>query len=187
MQTIPVLLAALALSGQNAVVAGPDSYADVSAMRTAFTHVRSVVATERFNTGQTVVIKYAAPNRFHIMLRRSEILLAGDVEYSKQSGTLWKRARDGAEHQMLLMAAWQLAGPPELDIHQLFLISSLGTKNVAGALVRGYWLLDTAGAYEETLWINGDNLPVAVRISSSEQTISIHYTNYNASAMIARP
>jgi hypothetical protein len=187
MQTIPVLLAALALSGQNAVVAGPDSYADVSAMRTAFTHVRSVVATERFNTGQTVVIKYAAPNRFDIMLPRAEILLAGDVEYSKQSGTLWKRARNGAEHQMLQMAAWLLAGPPELDIHQLFIISSLGTKSVAGVPVRGYQLYDTAGAYGETIWINADDLPVAARIESPEQTISIHYTSYNGSTMIARP
>ncbi|MGP8100083.1 MAG: hypothetical protein ACLQHL_04850 [Candidatus Cybelea sp.] len=39
MQTIPVLLFALALSGQNAV-AGPDPYADVNAMRLAFTHGR---------------------------------------------------------------------------------------------------------------------------------------------------
>jgi len=46
MHTIPILLAALALNGQNAV-AGPDPYAEVNAMRIAFTHVRSVIATER--------------------------------------------------------------------------------------------------------------------------------------------
>jgi hypothetical protein len=186
MQTIPVLLAALALSGQNAVV-GPDQYADVNAMRIAFTHVRSVMATERFNTGETVVVKYAAPNRFHITLPRSEIMLAGNVEYAKQPGRPWKRSPDGAEHQVLLMAAWQLGGPPDLDIHQLFVITSLGTKNVAGNPVRGYQLLDTAGAYDETVWLNADNLPVTARIESSEQTISIHYTKYNASTMIAMP
>ncbi|HLY03076.1 MAG TPA: hypothetical protein VKR56_11365 [Candidatus Cybelea sp.] len=186
MQTIPVLLVALALNGQNAVT-GPDPYADVNAMRTAFSHVRSVVATERFNTGGTVVVKYAAPNRFHITMPRSEISLAGDVEYSKQPGRPWKRSPDGAEHQVLLMAAWQLAGPPELDIRQLFLITSLGSKSVAGAPVRGYQLYDTAGAYDETIWINADDLPVAATITSSEQTISIQYTNYNASTMIAMP
>ncbi len=186
MQTIPVLLAALALNGQNAV-AGPDPYADVNAMRLAFTHVRSVVATERFNSGETVVVKYAAPNRFHIAMRHSEIMLAGDVEYSKQAGRPWKRSPDGAEHQVLLMAAWQLAGPPDLDIHQLFVITSLGTKTVAGGVIRGYQLYDTAGAYGETIWINADNLPVAARIESSEQTISIRYANYNASAMVAMP
>jgi hypothetical protein len=186
MQTIPALLAVLALSGQNAV-AGPDSYADVNAMRAAFTHVRSVVAVERFNTGETVVVKYAAPNRFHITMPRSEIMLAGNVEYAKQPGRPWKRSPHGAEHQVLLMAAWQLAGPPDLDIHKLFMITSLGTKNIAGNPVRGYQLLDTAGAYDETVWINADDLPVAARITSSEQTISIHYTNYNASAMIAMP
>ena len=186
MQTIPVLLAAVALSGQNAV-AGPDPYTDVNAMRVAFTHVRSVVATERFNTGETVIVKYAAPNRFHITMPRSEIVLAGDVEYSKQSGRPWKRSPDGAEHQVLLMAAWQLAGPPELDIHQLFMITSLGSKTVAGSVVRGYQLYDTAGAYGETIWINADDLPVAARIESSEQTISIRYTKYNASAMVAMP
>jgi hypothetical protein len=186
MHTIPILLAALALNGQNAV-AGPDPYAEVNAMRIAFTHVRSVIATERFNTGETVVVKYATPNRFHIALPRSEIVLTGNVEYAKQPGRPWKRSPDGAEHQVLLMASWQLAGPPELDIHQLFLVTSLGTKSVAGAPVRGYRLSDTAGAYDETVWINADNLPVAARIASSEQTISIHYTNYNASAMIAMP
>jgi len=186
MQTIPALLAALALNGQNAV-AGPDSYADVNAMRIAFTHVRSVVAVERFNTGETVVVKYAAPNRFHITMPRSEIMLAGDVEYAKQPGRPWKRSPNGAEHQVLLMAAWQLAGPPDLDIHKLFMITSLGTKSVGGNPVRGYQLLDTAGAYSETVWIDADDLPVAARITSSEQTISIDYTNYNASAMIAMP
>jgi hypothetical protein len=186
MQTIPVVLAALALTGPN-LVAAPDPYADVNAMRIAFTHVRSVVAIERFNTGETVVIKYAAPNRFHIALPRSEIVLAGNVEYAKQPGRPWKRSPDGAEHQVLLMAAWQLAGPPDLDIHQLFAITPLGTKSVAGAPAQGYLLRDTAGAYDETLWINADNLPVAARIVSSEQTILIRYTNYNASTMIAKP
>ena len=187
MQTIPVLLAAVALSGQYAV-AGPDPYADVNAMRLAFTHVRSVVATERFNSGETVVVKYAAPNRrFHITMLALEIVLTGDVEYSKQSGRPWKRSPNGAEHQVLLMAAWQLAGPPDLDIHKLFMITSLGTKTVAGGVVRGYQLYDTAGAYGETIWINADNLPVAARIESSEQTISIHYANYNTSAMVAMP
>lgn len=85
------------------------------------------------------------------------------------------------------MAAWQLAGPPELDIHKLFTITSLGTKSVAGGPLRGYRLHDSSGAYDETLWINADNLPVVARIESSEQTISIHYTNYNAQALIAMP
>ncbi len=186
MQTIPALLAVLALSGQN-TVAGPDPYTDVNAMRQAFTHVRSVVATERFNTGETVVVKYAAPNRFHIAMRHSEIMLTGNVEYSKQSGRPWKRSSDGAAHQVLLMATWQLAGPPELDIHQLFMITSLGTKTVAGGMIRGYRLYDTAGAYGETIWINADDLPVAARIESPEQTISIRYANYNESTMVAMP
>jgi hypothetical protein len=186
MQTIPVLLAALALTGPIAAAAD-DPYGDVNAMRVAFTHVRSVVAIERFNTGESVVVKYASPNRFHIAMPRSEIVLAGNVEYAKQPGRPWKRSPDGAEHQVLLMAAWQLAGPPELDIHKLFTITSLGTKTVAGSPVRGYRLHDTAGAYDETVWINADNLPVAARIASSEQTISIRYTNYNAPAMIAMP
>jgi hypothetical protein len=186
MQTFSVLLAALALTGQSAPAAA-DPYADVNAMRVAFTHVRSVVAVERFDTGETATVKYAAPNRFHITMPRSEIVLAGDVEYSRRAGATWQRSSEGAEHQVLLMAAWQLAGPPELDIHKLFTITSLGTKSVAGAPLRGYRLRDTSGAYDETLWINADNLPVVARIASSEQTISIHYTNYNAQVLIAMP
>ncbi len=186
MQTFSVLLAALALTGQSAPAAA-DPYADVNAMRVAFTHVRSVVAVERFDTGETATVKYAAPNRFHITMPRSEIVLAGDVEYSRRAGAIWQRSFEGAEHQVLLVAAWQLAGPPELDIHKLFTITSLGTKSVAGAPLRGYRLRDTSGAYDETLWINADNLPVVARIASSEQTISIHYTNYNAQVLIAMP
>jgi len=186
MQTFSVLLAALALTGQSAPAAA-DPYADVNAMRVAFTHVRSVVAVERFDTGETATVKYAAPNRFHITMPRSEIVLAGDVEYSRRAGAIWQRSFEGAEHQVLLVAAWQLAGPPELDIHKIFTITSLGTKSVAGAPLRGYRLHDTSGAYDETLWINADNLPVVARIASSEQTISIHYTNYNAQVLIAMP
>jgi hypothetical protein len=104
MQTYAVLLTALALTGQNAGAA-PDPYADVNAMRVAFTHVRSVVAVERFNTGATATVRYAAPNRFHITMPRSEIVLAGDVEYSRRAGAPWQRSSEGAEHQALLMAA----------------------------------------------------------------------------------
>jgi hypothetical protein len=156
-------------------------------MRSAFTQVRSVVAVERFGTGETATVRYAAPNRFHIALSRSEIVLAGDLEYSKLPGQPWRRARDGAEHQAMFMAAWQLAGPPELDIHKLFTITYLGTKSIAGGPVRGYRLHDLAGAYDETVWIDADDLPVAARIVSSEQTILIRYTNYNAPAVIAMP
>jgi hypothetical protein len=186
MQTFAVLLAALALTGQNAAAAA-DPYADVNAMRVAFTHVRSVVAVERFNTGETATVRYAAPNRFHITMPRSEIVLAGDVEYSRRAGATWQRSSQGAEHQALLMAAWQLAGPPELDLHRLFTITSLGTKSVAGSPLRGYQLHDASGAYDESLWVNADNLPVVARIASPEQTISIHYTNYNAQVLIAMP
>ncbi len=93
MQTIPVLLFALALSGQNAV-AGPDPYADVNAMRLAFTHVRSVVATDLFNSGETVVVKYAAPTAFTLrcLARRSYSRVTSKLFGSTQIILRWPLA-----------------------------------------------------------------------------------------------
>ncbi|MGC1379756.1 MAG: hypothetical protein WA814_01890 [Candidatus Baltobacteraceae bacterium] len=185
MRTVSLFLAALALTAQSA--AARDAYAEVSAMRVAFAHVRSVVAVERFSSGQIATIEYAAPNRYHITLPKSQIVLAGDVEYAKPAGGAWKRSPNGGEHQALLSAAWQLAGPPNADLRRLFAISPLGAKLVDGAPARGYLLRDTAGAYDEILWVGANELPVAARIEMPDQTLSIHYIDYNSSIMIAMP
>ncbi len=186
MRTLTLLLFGLALTAQPAAAA-TDPYADVSTMRSAFTHVRSVVAVERFSTGQTATVEFASPNRYHIVMPRSQIILAGNVEYARANGGSWRRAPHGAEHQALLQASWQLAGPPNIDIHRLFTITALGTRTIDNAPVRGYLLHDANGAYTETIWINANNLPAAARIEMPTETVDIHYINYNASVLIAKP
>ena len=186
MRTISFLLLALALSVQRTAAAG-DPYADVNGMRFAFEHVRSVVAIERFQTGELATVEYASPDRYHITMPTSQIILAGNVEYSKRIGGAWKRSPNGPEHQALLAAAWQLAGPPDIDIRKLFRITALGTKTIDREPVRGYQVHDIAGAYDEILWINTNDLPVVATIEMPEQTVKIHYVDYNASVLIAMP
>jgi hypothetical protein len=186
MRTISFLLLAVAL-GAPISAAASDPYADVSAMRLAFVHVRSVVAIERFQTGDVATIEYASPNRYHITMPSSQMILTGNVEYSKRVGGVWKRSPNGAEHQALLSEVWELAGPPSIDIHKLFTITSLGAKTIDREPVRGYQLHDIAGAYDEILWINPNDLPVVAIIEMPEQTVKIHYVDYNASVLIAMP
>ncbi len=169
------------------VSAAHDPYADLNVMRLAFAHVRSVVAVERFGTGETATVEYAKPNRFHITMRRSQIVLAGNVEYDKKIGGVWKRSPNGAEHQAMLSAAWNLAGPTDIDIHKLFTITSLGTRKMERATVRGYLLHDTAGAYDEIVWVGPNYLPVMASIQMPDQTLWLHFIAYNTSVIIATP
>lgn len=186
MRTVTLLVVALALTAASAAAAR-DPYADVSTMRLAFSHVRSVVAVERFSSGEVATVEFASPNRFHITMPQSQIMLAGNVEYTKSVNGGWKRSAHGAQHQALLNASWYLAGPTDIDIHKLFTITSLGTKRTDHASVRGYMLHDTAGAYNEIVWIGPNYLPVAASIEMPDQTIKIHYVAYNSPTMLAMP
>lgn len=180
----------LALVGVGAVslpARADDPSTTVNAMRTAFSQVRSVTATERFSNGDVATVEYNYPNRFHIVTGRSQIVLTGDVEYTKSGSERWMRSPHGGEHQALLSAAWQLGGPPSIDVRSLYTVSSAGTKTIGATTVRGFRLQDTSGGNDETVWIGPDNLPVAARIHMASQTIDIHYTNYNGSVLVATP
>ena len=48
-------------------------------------------------------------------------------------------------------------------------------------------LHDAAGAYDATIWIGPTYLPVFASIQMPDQTIKIHYINYNASVDVAMP
>ena len=118
---------------------------------------------------------------------QSQIMLAGNVEYTKNVTGVWKRSSHGAQHQGAFERLVVFAGPTDIDIHKLFTITSLGTKHTDHASVRGYMLHDTAGAYNEIVWIGPNYLPVAASIQMPDQTIKIHYVAYNSPTMLAMP
>jgi|SRR5579862_9167357 len=186
MRTIFALIASLAVIAPAVAVAG-DPYAEVDAMRAAFAQVHSAVAQERFNTGDVATVEFSAPDNYHITTANSQIILTGDVEYAKRTGGHWMKSSLGAQHQVLLTAVWQLAGPPNVDIHKLFKVTALGTKSLNGTTLRGYQLHDTDGAYDETVWIGPNNLPVTAKIDMTDTSVEIHYANYNTSLLIATP
>lgn len=185
--TLVICLALTQMAAATAYAATQDPYSDVNAMRVAFSQVRSVTATERFSNGDVATVQYNLPDRFHITTGRSQIILTGDTEYVKRAAGHWTPSPDGGEHQALLAAAWQLGGPPSIDVRDLYTVVALGTKTIGTTLVRGYALHDASGGNDETVWIGPDNLPVAARIAMSGQTIEIHYTNYNTSERVATP
>ncbi|MGA8533344.1 MAG: hypothetical protein WB615_04495 [Candidatus Tumulicola sp.] len=188
MRTTLVICLALAQAATAQTSAqAQDPYTAVNAMRVAFSHVRSVTATERSSNGDVATVEYNFPNRFHITTARSQIILSGDMEYAKSARGHWMTSPNGAEHQTLLAAAWQLGGPPNIDVRNLYTIVAEGTKTIGTTLVRGFHLHDASGGNDETVWIGPDNLPVAARIEMSSQTIDIHYTNYNTSVLVATP
>jgi hypothetical protein len=186
MRTIILLLVTVGLTAAKAAAIS-DPYAEMSTLRLAFAHLRSVVAVEHFSSGQTATVEFASPNRFHITMTRSEILLTGNIEYAKRAGGVWKRSGSGAQHQALLSAARYPAGPTGIDIHKLFTITPLGMKKLDRELVRRCLLHDTSGAYDEIVWIGRNYLPIAVAIEMPDQTLKIHYVAYNTSIVIAMP
>ena len=185
--TLVICLALTQMAFATANAATQDPYTAVNAMRVAFSQVRSVTATERFSNGDVATVQYNLPDRFHITTGRSQIILTGDTEYAKRTGGRWSSSHDGAEHQSLLTAAWQLGGPPSIDVRDLYTVVPQGAKTIGTTLVQGYLLHDPSGGNDETVWIGSDNLPVAARIQMSGQTIEIHYTNYNTSERVATP
>jgi hypothetical protein len=188
MRTALVICLALAQAATAQISArAEDSYGAVNAMRLAFSQVHSVLATERFSNGDVATVEYNFPDRFHITTARAQIILSGDMEYVKPASGRWVSSRNGAEHQALLAAAWQLGGPPNIDLRNLYTIVPLGTKAIGTTLVRGFQLHDASGGNDETVWIGPDNLPVAARIEMASETIEIHYTGYNTSVRVATP
>jgi hypothetical protein len=156
-------------------------------MRVAFAQIHSAIAIERFSGGDVATVAYSAPNRFKVTTPQSEIILAGNVEYGRHPGGKWSQTSNGAQHQVLLTAVWQLAGPPTIDLHKLFTITPIGTKSYQGATLRGYTLHELDGAYDETLWVGSNDLPVTAQISMPGQTVEIKYSDYNTGALIATP
>ena len=188
MRTALVICLALAQAAMAQTSArAQDAYDAVNAMRLAFSQVHSVIATEHFSNGDVATVEYNSPDRFHITTARSQIILSGDTEYVKPGSGRWIPSRNGAEHQAMLAAAWQLGGPPNIDLRNLYTIVPLGTKTIGSTLVRGFRLHDASGGNDETVWIGPDNLPVAARIEMSSETIEIHYTGYNTSVRVATP
>ena len=187
MRTILVICLMLAQAGMVQTSArAQDPYADVNAMRVAFSRAHSVTATERSSNGDVATVEYNFPDRFHITTARSQIILSGNIEYAKRANGRWISSPNGAEHQTLLAAVWQLGGPPNIDVRKLYTIDAAGTKTVGSTAVRGYRLHDVSGGNDETIWIGPDNLPVAAIVKMPGQTIDIHYA-YNTSVLIATP
>jgi len=164
-----------------------DPYAAVNAMRVAFSQVRSVTATESFSTGGSATVEYNFPDRFQITTGRSRIILIGATEYVKPNAGRWATSPNGAEHQTLLAAAWQLGGPPNIDLRDLYTVDEQGTKTIGTTLARGFRLHDASGGNDEIVWIGPDNLPLTARIEMSGQTITINYSNYNHAVQVATP
>jgi hypothetical protein len=188
MRTTSILALAFvqALSAQTAARA-QDPYAAVNAMRVAFSQVRSVTAVERSSNGDVATIRYNFPNRFRITTAHSQIVLSGSVEYAKRAHGQWAPSPNGPEHQALLAAVWQLAGPPNIDLRKLYSVVADSVRTVGATSVRGFHLHDAMGGNDETIWIGSDNLPVAARIAMPGQIIDIHYTDYNTSTLVATP
>jgi hypothetical protein len=187
MRTVLVLGLALALSAQGRAYAQEDPYSAITAMRTAFSQVHAATAIERSSNGSVATVEFTSPNKYHITTTGSEIVLSGDVEYSKSAGGSWKADANGPEHQAMVQSVWQLAGPTEIDVHKLYTITALGSKTVGGQTLRGYRLHDKAIGYDETIWIGSDDLPVVARIALPTETLDIRYMNYNDSTLVATP
>ena len=185
MRTICGLIVALSLA--TTVARAADPYAAIAAMRSAFAHIRSVTAIERFSGGTSATVSYSAPNRYRIQMPGSELLIVGNAEYASVHGHGWTRGAHGKEHQALMHAAWQLAGPVGVDVHKLFRVTFLGNKEIDGASARGYILHDLTGAYDEVLWIGPNDLPMRATIQMPSETVRINYIAYNASVLIATP
>jgi hypothetical protein len=88
-------------------------------MRIAFSQLHAATAIERSGNGNVATVTFTSPNTYHITMARSEIVLSGDVGYSKSTGGSWKSSSNGPEHQVMVESVWQLAGPAEIDVHKL--------------------------------------------------------------------
>jgi outer membrane lipoprotein-sorting protein len=187
MRTLIVALGLITAVAAQAIARADDPYSSVDAMRVAFSQVQSATAIERFGSGEKVTVDYNSPNRYRITMPKSQIVLTGTTEYARRNGGQWLSSNRGAVHQQMLQATWQLAGMPGTDLHKLYTISSLGSREINGGPVRGYLLKDKGGAYTERVWIGSDNLPVLATIDMPDQTIRIRYSHYNASELVATP
>ncbi len=191
-QNIPmriVFIALLLLAATAASLAARDPYADVDAMRQAFSHIRTAKAVENFSKGpHQVTVYYVAPDRYRIVLPDSEIIFIGQTEYGKKTGGPWGVMPGAASSSVVVHHLWEIAGDPTIDLHKLFVVSAAGTKRIDGVATREYRLRSIPGGSQETIWIGTGNLPVAAELNTgTESKVNVRYQNYNAPIAVVAP
>jgi hypothetical protein len=169
------LLSAIAAATLLPLAALADPYSDLSQAFAAFNAARSWHATEQMSTGQTILVDHVAPDRWRIQptLNTTEVLI-GNVAYM-----------NGREIPMIGgMMHSRLSNfemPSVSDFQNT--LKDLGWQTVNGARVHAFSY--TIKGVPETMYVGTNHLPVQAIVKTSQGTMTITYSQYNAPITIS--
>ena len=158
-----------------------DAYGDLMKAQTAFQNAKSWHAEERFSDGRTVLVDYAAPERWRIQPTptMTELVIGGDV-YMVRNGTPMKMPFGGMMISRMIKQFMVAADPEVKKTAQ-----DLGTRTLNGRLVHVYSF--TVRGVPETLYLGDDSLPVQAEVKNSGATTVISYSKFNEPVTIEAP
>lgn len=162
-------------------VALADAYGDLMKAQAAFESAKSWHAEEHLSDGRTVLLDYAAPERWRIQPTptMTELVIGGDV-YMVRDGKAMKMPIGGMMISQMIKQ-FQVAADPEVKQTA----QDLGTQTLNGQAVHVYSF--TVRGVPETLYIGSDSLPVQALVKNGGMTTVISYSKFNEPITIETP
>jgi hypothetical protein len=157
------------------MAASADPYSDLSRSFAAFNAARSWHATEQMSTGQTILVDHVAPDRWRIQptSNMTEVLIGDQVYMNGRAIPMV----GGMIHSRL--SSFQM--PSSSDFRNT--LKDLGWQSVNG--VRAHAYSYTVQGVPETLYVGTNHLPLQAIVKTSQGTMTITYSQYNAPITIA--
>lgn len=177
-KTLILMTAIVSLTGVP-LAAHADAYADLVQAKTAFEAVHSWHGVEQMSNGRTVIVDHVAPDRWRIqpMPNMTEILIGGDL-YLVRDGKTMHMPFVMPQIQQIVNQDW-LAVDPEIKSTA----KDLGIQNVNGTMLHAYSF--TAKGVPVTLYLDSHHLPARSIVTSSNGTVTVTYSEFNAPITIS--
>lgn len=158
-----------------------NAYDDLMKVQAAFQSAKSWHAEEHFSNGRTVIVDYAAPDRWRIQPSPgiAELVIGNDV-YMVRNGHTSKLPLGGA---MIREIIQNVGFSVSDDIKQS--ASDLGMHTLNGQSVHVYSY--TTRGTPVTLYVDANWLPVQMIVRNKTLTTTITYSQYNAPISIETP
>ncbi len=183
----PRVAAALAAAAITITTAGADPYSDLQQAERKFFSLRSWHATLT-TAGQTLLMDFAAPNRYRESMHGMTIVLVGSngwMEMAGQSHALPLSMTGTFQQKIESIRTLGLQG----SLVRNFTVSYTGMRVLNGMPTRTYHLVKKSdAAYTMNWWVGSNtNLPLQSIVNDDGKTITIEYSQFNAPITIAVP
>lgn len=151
-----------------------DAYADLNKAKAAFDATHSWHAVEQMSNGHTVTLDHVAPDRWRIQMMpgMSEIMIGSDM-YMVRNGQTMHMPMVMPQIQQMVNQNWLVITP---EVKRT--LRDLGMQNVGGVMLHAYSFIANGDLVK--LYLDKNHLPMRSMVKTTNGTVTITYSQYNA-------